>query len=128
MYKQHWNFSHAKFKRQVATSQENFTTPWLKIHFLLELQRTEIRASFKQSMTIVQHKFGKVQKLWGFISILSLDLILHKLKRFDIVGVYLSSLQVCYSLNSQPTVCTCDNYVQEKLMADTIFLTTNDSI
>ena len=49
--------SHAQLKRQLGSSQGNFEACWTKIHSLLELQHTSIKASFEKSKTIVHYNF-----------------------------------------------------------------------
>ncbi|XP_038704674.1 uncharacterized protein LOC120000624 [Tripterygium wilfordii] len=52
--------AHAKLKKQLGCSLGNFDSLWSKIHSLLELHFTEIKASFEKSATVVQHK-----ESWG---------------------------------------------------------------
>ncbi|XP_028113459.1 PKS-NRPS hybrid synthetase CHGG_01239-like [Camellia sinensis] len=81
--------SHAKLKRQLGSSQGSFKTSWTKIHNLLELQHADIKASFQQSLIVVQHNYTPVEftELRGFISICSLDKILVESKRLNSVGI-----------------------------------------
>ena len=70
--------SHASLKRQLGSSQGTFATSWTKVHTLLELQHTEVKASFQKSMIIVQHSFkhGAFKELRGFVSRNILETIL----------------------------------------------------
>ena len=49
--------SHAKLKRQLGSSQGSFDSCWTQIHALLELQHTNIKASFEKSLIVVQHQY-----------------------------------------------------------------------
>ncbi|BBH02463.1 Myzus persicae-induced lipase 1 [Prunus dulcis] len=55
--------AHSKLKRQLGTSRCNFETSWAKIHTMLVLQNTAIKASFERSQSFVQHEFNKMQRL-----------------------------------------------------------------
>ena len=81
--------AHARLKRFLKSSQENFESSWSTIHSLLELQHTEIKASFEKSLTVVQHiyKAMEFRELKGFISISALYLIFTECKRVNSVGV-----------------------------------------
>lgn len=81
--------AHAKLKRQLGSSQGNFETSWPKIHALLELQHTEIKASFEKSLMIVQHHFRREEfkNLRGLISAHAMNIVWNELKRIDMVGV-----------------------------------------
>ncbi|XP_060969793.1 protein FAR1-RELATED SEQUENCE 6-like [Cannabis sativa] len=80
--------AHAKLKRYLRSSQGNFETSWSTIHNLLELQHTEIKASFEKSLTTVQHNFKPTlfKELRGFISRCALDKVFQESKRGDWVG------------------------------------------
>ena len=60
-----------------------------KIHNLLELQYTYIKASFEKSLTIVQHQFkpAEFNHIQGFTSVTALNIILSELKRAISLGV-----------------------------------------
>ena len=81
--------SHAQLKRQLGSSQGNFEAVWTKIHNLLELQHTGIKASFEKSKTIVQHNFKPVEykELRGNVSKNALEKILTETKRANLVGI-----------------------------------------
>ncbi|XP_058181225.1 PKS-NRPS hybrid synthetase cheA-like [Rhododendron vialii] len=49
--------SHSKLKNHLENSQCNFDTIWEKIHRLMLLQVTEVKASFEKSLNSVQHDF-----------------------------------------------------------------------
>ncbi|VVA40208.1 PREDICTED: FAR1-RELATED SEQUENCE, partial [Prunus dulcis] len=57
--------AHSKLKRQLGTSRCNFETSWAKIHTMLVLQNTAIKASFERSQSFVQHEFNKRIKYVG---------------------------------------------------------------
>ncbi|CAL2264756.1 unnamed protein product [Prunus armeniaca] len=59
--------AHSQLKRQLGTSQCNFETSWAKIHAMLVLQHTEIKASFEKSQSFVQHEFNRVSLLKDLI-------------------------------------------------------------
>ena len=76
-------------KKYLSTSQGNFETSWAKIHNLLKLQHTDIKASFETSLTIVQHQFkpAEFNHIRGFTSVTALNIILSELKRAISIGV-----------------------------------------
>lgn len=80
--------SHSKLKRYLMSSLCNFGTSWKRIHALLVLQHTEIKASFEKSLIFVRHEFMKnlFQEMLGFVSHAGLDYILGESKRMDYVG------------------------------------------
>lgn len=49
--------AHAKLKRQLGSNKGDSEFSWNSIHTLLELQHTNIKASFEKSKTVVQHNF-----------------------------------------------------------------------
>ena len=49
--------AHAKLKRYLSSSLGKFDTSWAKIHALLELQHTEIKASFEKSINVILYNF-----------------------------------------------------------------------
>jgi len=53
--------AHAKLKRYLGSSFQNFETSWAKIHALLELQHIKIKASFEKSINVVLHNFKSSQ-------------------------------------------------------------------
>ncbi|VVA40046.1 PREDICTED: FAR1-RELATED SEQUENCE, partial [Prunus dulcis] len=69
--------AHAKLKRQLGSSQLNFERSWVTIHSLLELEHTEIKASFEKSLCFIQHRFRhpELRELVGFVSIKALSVI-----------------------------------------------------
>ncbi|XP_028099011.1 uncharacterized protein LOC114298595 [Camellia sinensis] len=60
-----------------------------KIHSLLELQHTDIKASFEKSLTAVQHQFkpSQFRELWGNVSISVLEYLLVENKRANSIGI-----------------------------------------
>ena len=50
-----------KLKRYLCSSVGNFETCWFKIHVLLELQHTDINASFEKSCNVALHNFKSSQ-------------------------------------------------------------------
>ncbi|CAL5372675.1 unnamed protein product [Camellia sinensis] len=81
--------AHAKLKRQLCSGQVDFECSWTKIHNLLELQHTDIKASFEKSLTVVQHQFrpSHFRELWGNISIIALEIVLVESKRAEFTGI-----------------------------------------
>ncbi|KAK2634898.1 hypothetical protein Ddye_029690 [Dipteronia dyeriana] len=104
--------THAKLKRQLGSSLGTFVTLWDKIHVLLELQHTEIKASFEKSKTIVQHKFTHFlfKELMGFISRHTLDIILEESERVDTVDLDPSA---CECIVRHMHVCPCAHEIAE---------------
>ena len=70
--------AHAKLKRHLGSSQGDFESSWNVINALIELQHTEIKASFERSISIVEHQFynAMFKELWGMVSRPSLNMIL----------------------------------------------------
>ncbi|KAK1262170.1 hypothetical protein QJS04_geneDACA021835 [Acorus gramineus] len=68
---------HAKLKRQLQTSIGNFVSSWQTIHNLLELQISDIRASFEESLTRIPHRYRGFlyRELVGVVSIYALQKI-----------------------------------------------------
>ena len=68
---------------------KNFEACWTKIHSLLELQHTSIKASFEKSKAIVQHNFkpAEYKELRGNVSKNALEKILIETKRANLVGI-----------------------------------------
>ncbi|KAJ4715736.1 FAR1-related sequence [Melia azedarach] len=81
--------SHSMLKKHLRFGHCNFETSWGKIHSLLELQHTNIRASFDRSLKVVQDQFktAEFEELQGFISTDALHMILRELKRAHSIGV-----------------------------------------
>ncbi|CAL2262422.1 unnamed protein product [Prunus armeniaca] len=81
--------AHAKLKRQLRSSQLNFERSWVTIHSLLELEHTEIKASFEKSRCFIQHRFRhpELRELVGFVSIKALSVIVCELERLETDGV-----------------------------------------
>lgn len=81
--------AHAKLKKQLDNSMCTFGTSWDKIHPLIELQHTEIKASFEKSLSFVHHDCRKedFKDLIGFVSISALNNIMVELKWLDYIGV-----------------------------------------
>ncbi|XP_050386961.1 protein FAR1-RELATED SEQUENCE 11 isoform X1 [Argentina anserina] len=74
--------AHSKLKRQLGLSQGNFEGSFEKIHALLELQHTDIKASFENSLTVVQHSSwpSEFKHLRGVVSTFALDKVLSQFK------------------------------------------------
>ncbi|XP_028062044.1 uncharacterized protein LOC114265421 [Camellia sinensis] len=81
--------AHAKLKRQLGSCQVSFQASFEKIHSLLELQHTDIKASFEKSLTIVQHQFkpSQFRELRGNVSISALEYLLVDSKRANSIGI-----------------------------------------
>ncbi|XP_028054675.1 uncharacterized protein LOC114258867 [Camellia sinensis] len=81
--------AHAKLKRQLGSCQVSFQASFEKIHILLELQHTDIMASFEKSLTVVQHQFklSQFRELWGNVSISALEYLLVESKRANSIGI-----------------------------------------
>lgn len=81
--------AHAKLKRFLGSSLGNFETNWGKIHALLELQQTEIKASFEKSLNVVLHNFkpSQFKNLRGLVSIAALTKIVEESNRINSIGV-----------------------------------------
>ena len=75
--------AHAKLKRHLGSSQGDFKSSWNVINALIELQHTEIKASFERSISIVEHQFNNAvfKELRGMVSRASLNMILMEFKR-----------------------------------------------
>ncbi|XP_028080962.1 uncharacterized protein LOC114282479 [Camellia sinensis] len=73
------------YTTQFTTEQASFE----KIHSLLELQHTDIKASFEKSLTAVQYQFkpSQFRELWGNVSISALEYLLVKSKRANSIGI-----------------------------------------
>ncbi|XP_028066880.1 uncharacterized protein LOC114269717 [Camellia sinensis] len=81
--------AHARLKRQLGLSQTTFEISFEKIHCLLELQHVQVKASFEQSLTTVQHQFrpSQFRELRGNVSICALEYVLAESKRTNLVGI-----------------------------------------
>ncbi|XP_028116443.1 PKS-NRPS hybrid synthetase CHGG_01239-like [Camellia sinensis] len=81
--------AHAKLKRQLGSCQVSFQASFEKIHSLLELQHTDIKASFEKSLTVVQHQFkhSQFRELQGNVSISALEYLLVESKRANSIGI-----------------------------------------
>ena len=75
--------AHAKLKRHLGSSQGDFESSWNVINALIELQHTEIKASFERSISVVEHQFHNAmfKELRGMVSRASLNMILMEFKR-----------------------------------------------
>ena len=75
--------AHAKLKRHLGSSQGDFESSWNVINALIELQHTEIKASFEISISVVEHQFNNamLKELRGMVSRASLNMILMEFKR-----------------------------------------------
>lgn len=76
-------------KKWLGSSQGDFDSSWTTINSLIELQSTEIKASFEQSLNVVEHNFKPAlfRELRGLVSRKALNLILIESKRSNTVGV-----------------------------------------
>ncbi|KAG5544411.1 hypothetical protein RHGRI_016986 [Rhododendron griersonianum] len=86
-YKERAESSHSKLKNHLENSQCNFDTIWEKIHRLMLLQVTEVKASFEKSLNYVQHDFRTTlfDRLRGAVSSNAMTLVLatsHQVKWF----------------------------------------------
>ena len=74
--------AHAKLKRHLGSSQGDFESSWNVINALIELQHTEIKASFERSISVVEHQFNNAmfKELRGMVSRASLNMILMEFK------------------------------------------------
>ncbi|XP_028111572.1 uncharacterized protein LOC114309895 [Camellia sinensis] len=81
--------AHEKLKRQLGSCQVSFQASFEKIHSLLELQHTDIKASFEKSLTVVQHQFkpSQFRELRGNVSISALEYLLVKSKRANSIDI-----------------------------------------
>ncbi|XP_028081232.1 uncharacterized protein LOC114282693 [Camellia sinensis] len=79
----------AKLKRQLGSCQVSFQASFEKMHSLLELQHTDIKASFEKSLTVVQHQFkpSQFKELQGNVSISALEYLLVESKRANSIGI-----------------------------------------
>ncbi|CAH9077106.1 unnamed protein product, partial [Cuscuta epithymum] len=81
--------AHAKLKKLLGSSQLDFDCSWKTINALILLQHTEIKASFEQSLNVVEHNFRPAlfKELRGLISRKALNLILTESERANDVGL-----------------------------------------
>ncbi|KAH6801481.1 hypothetical protein C2S52_001945 [Perilla frutescens var. hirtella] len=81
--------AHAKLKRWLGSSQGDFDSSWKTIHSLIELQHIQIKASFEQSLNVVEHSFTPAlfRELRGLVSRKALNMILIESKRANDVGI-----------------------------------------
>lgn len=63
-------------------SQGNFEGSFEKIHALLELQHSDIKASFEKCLTVVRHSSwpSEFKHLRGVVSMFALDMVLSQFK------------------------------------------------
>ena len=89
--------AHAKLKKHLCSSLGNFDTSWVKIHALLELHHTEIKASFDKSINVILHNFkpSQFKLLRGFVSVSALKKIVEESRRINTVGM---DIQTCICL------------------------------
>jgi len=64
----------------MRSSLQIFETSWGKIHALLELQHTEIKASSEKSINMVLHNFkpSQFKFMCGVVSITTLNMIMEE--------------------------------------------------
>ncbi|KAH6787647.1 hypothetical protein C2S52_007199, partial [Perilla frutescens var. hirtella] len=81
--------AHAKLKKWLGSSQGDFDSSWTIINSLIELQSAEIKASFEQSLNIVEHNFKPLlfRELRGLVSRKALNMILIESERANNVGI-----------------------------------------
>ncbi|XP_061998453.1 uncharacterized protein LOC133715810 isoform X2 [Rosa rugosa] len=81
--------AHSKLKRQLGLSQGNFEGSFEKIHALLELQHTDIKASFEKCLTVVRHSSLPLEfkHLRGVVSTFALDKVLSQFKLATSIGI-----------------------------------------
>ncbi|KAH6792406.1 hypothetical protein C2S52_002883 [Perilla frutescens var. hirtella] len=81
--------AHAKLKKWLGSSQGDFDSSWTIINSLIELQCTEIKASFEQSLNVVEHNFKPIlfRELRGLVSRKALNMILIESERANNVGI-----------------------------------------
>ncbi|XP_008228065.1 PREDICTED: uncharacterized protein LOC103327505 [Prunus mume] len=98
--------SHARLKRQLGTSQGTFATTWENIHASLELQHTEIKVSFEESLIVVHHDFrsSDFEELRGFVSSSALYMVLEETKLANNYGI---DSEVCGCLLRLTHVLPC---------------------
>nr|XP_011463603.1 PREDICTED: protein FAR1-RELATED SEQUENCE 2-like [Fragaria vesca subsp. vesca] len=80
--------AHAKLKRELKSSQLDFSVSWEHIHSLLCLHHVEVKASFEKSRCFVQHDFRHtyLRDLIGFVSISALNMIVCEANNADNIG------------------------------------------
>ncbi|KAI8538182.1 hypothetical protein RHMOL_Rhmol09G0082400 [Rhododendron molle] len=93
-YKERAESSHSKLKNHLENSQCNFDTIWEKIHRLMLLQVTEVKASFEKSLNSVQHDFRTTlfDRLRGVVSSNAMTLVLAASHQ---VGWFVESKRQC---------------------------------
>ena len=98
--------AHAKLKRHLGSSQGDFESYWNVINALIELQHTEIKASFEISIYIVEHQFHNVmfKELRGMVSRASLNMILMEFKRATQVEIE-KGISGCVNRTSYGSPC-----------------------
>ncbi|CAL5374942.1 unnamed protein product [Camellia sinensis] len=105
-----------KLKRQLCSGQVDFECSWTKIYNLLELQHTDIKASFEKSLTVVQHQFrpSHFRELRGNISIIALEIVLVESKRAEFTGID-SSACGCVIRHTHGLPCAHEiaNYIRQ---------------
>lgn len=76
-------------KKYLGSSQGDFESSWKIVNSLIELQHTEIKASFQQSLNVVEHSFRPqlFRELRGLVSRKALNMILIESNRANDVGV-----------------------------------------
>ncbi|XP_028063236.1 uncharacterized protein LOC114266536 [Camellia sinensis] len=81
--------AYVKLKRQLGSCQVSFQASFEKIHNLLKLQHTDIKASFEKSLTVVQHQFkpSQFRELRGNVPFSALEYLLVESKRANSIGI-----------------------------------------
>ncbi|XP_062010559.1 uncharacterized protein LOC133726936 [Rosa rugosa] len=87
--------AHTKLKRELKSSQLDFSVSWEHIHSLLCLHHIEVKASFEKSRCFVQHEFrhAYLRDLIGFVSISALNKIVCEANSAEYIGS--ESLALC---------------------------------
>ncbi|XP_058189257.1 uncharacterized protein LOC131306846 [Rhododendron vialii] len=76
---------HSKLKSYIANCQANFSAAWVKMHDLVKLQITDIKATFEKSLNCWQHQFriSTFDPLRGAASQSAMGLMLPEIKKLD---------------------------------------------
>ncbi|XP_028078306.1 uncharacterized protein LOC114280171 [Camellia sinensis] len=108
--------AHAKLKRQLGSCQVSFEASFEKIHSLLELQHTDIKALFEKSLIVVQHQFkpSQFRELRGNASISALEYLLVESNRANSIGIDVETCGcvLCYT-HGLPCAHEISNYIRQ---------------
>jgi hypothetical protein len=100
--------AHSKLKKMLRDSVGDFCKTWDAMDNLLKLQHNDIRASFQQSIVVLEHRFNikYYQKLQGFVSRAGLAKIFEEHERVNDTGVDQSVCDcVIRSMHGLPCAC-----------------------